>query len=164
MPDSVNIDIAGLTDVKAMLEDLGTQAGERAIRKALRAGAAIEKAAIEERAPIKIGKGGILPEGALANDITVTLTRRDQGNVAAIVQPGKLTRHVAEWVEYGHRQVTGGHSKKLANGNTRGPGVEVGQVDAHPFIRPAYEATAEEVATTIATVLTDEVTKAANRK
>jgi HK97 gp10 family phage protein len=161
MPDSISIDIVGLTDVKAMLEDLGTKAADRAIRKALKAGAAIEQAAIEERAPVNVpGGGGSLPRGALAADITVTMTRSDQGNIAAIVQPGKLTRHVAEWVEYGHRQVHGGRSTKLANGKTRGPGVEIGNVPAHPFIRPAYEATAEEVANTIATVLAEEATKA----
>jgi HK97 gp10 family phage protein len=143
-----------------MLEDLGTQAGEHAIRKALRAGAAIEQAAIEERAPVNDLTGGSLPAGALRADITVRMTRSDQGNISAIVGPGKLTRHVADWVEYGHRMVTGGRSRKLANGKTKGPGQEVGTVPEHPFIRPAYEATAQEVANTIAEVLKEEVTKA----
>jgi HK97 gp10 family phage protein len=162
--EGISIDIAGLTDVKAMLEDLGTKAGERCIRTALRAGAAIEQAAIEERAPVKDTTGGSLPDGALAADITISMTRSDQGNIAAIVQPGKLTRHVANWVEYGHRLVHGGRSRLLANGKTRGPGTQIGTVPAHPFIRPAYEATADQVAKTIADVLADEVTKAANRK
>lgn len=166
--DSITIDIAGLVDVKAMLEDLGSQAGERAIRKALRAGAAIEKAAIEEFAPINDGTGGTLPPGAVKADITVKMTRSDQGNITAIVQPGKMTRHVARWVEYGHRAVTGGRSYLIKTGRkagkTIGPGVQVGEVKQHPFIRPAYESTAEQVAQVIASTLAEEVTAASKRK
>jgi HK97 gp10 family phage protein len=163
MPDGISIDIKGLSETKAMLENLSTTAAERAIRTALRAGAAIEKAAIEELAPVNETGGGTLPPGALKADIGVTMTRSDQGEISAIVGPGKLTRHVAGWVEYGHRLVRGGRSRLLLNGKTKGPGKEVGSVAAHPFIRKAYEATAAEVANTIATVLKDEVTAAAKK-
>ncbi|RZU39327.1 HK97-gp10 family putative phage morphogenesis protein [Edaphobacter modestus] len=167
MPDGISIDIKGLSETKAMLENLSTKAADAAIRTALRAGAAIEVAAIEERAPVNETGGGTLPPGALANDISVTMTRSDQGNIAAIVGPGKLTRHAANWVEYGHRMVTGGRSTVIKSGRnagkTKGPGSAVGDVDPHPFIRPAFEATAEQVAQTIADTLAEEVTAAAKK-
>jgi hypothetical protein len=86
----------------------------------------------------------------------------DQGNQAAIIQPGELTWHVAEWVESGHRLVRGGYSKetKPGSGKYRGSGSEVGSVEAHPFVTPAYEECREEVAQAIAATLVSEIEKA----
>jgi HK97 gp10 family phage protein len=162
--DGISIDIEGLSDLQAKLDDLSTKATERAIRAALKAGAAIEQAAITERAPVKVDTGGTLPEGALKSDIVVKMTRDDQGTILAVVGPGKLTTHVARWVEYGHRQVRGGYSRKLADGSTRGPGSQTGEVPEHPFIRPAYEATRQEVADAICTTLATEIEKASAGK
>jgi HK97 gp10 family phage protein len=159
------IKIEGLAELQAKLDDLGTKAAERAIRNALRAGAAIEQAAITERAPIKVGSGGILPDGALKSDFTVTIKKDSNGGMAAIVGPGKYTAHVARWVEYGHRIVTGGYSKVLKSGKVRGPGkVHAESVPEHPFIRPAWEATRDEVTQTVAKTLVAEVEKAASKK
>jgi len=83
---------------------------------------------------------------------------------AETIAAGKLTAHVARWVEYGHRMIRGGRSRLLPNGKTRGPGKQIGFVDAHPFIRPAYEATRQEVISTICTTLTTELEKAGNTK
>ncbi|HTF67029.1 MAG TPA: HK97-gp10 family putative phage morphogenesis protein [Edaphobacter sp.] len=169
MPDGIDIRIEGLADTKAMLENLSTQAAERAIRKALRAGSSIEEEAIRERAPVRpdLPSGTALPPGALANDISSTIRKVDDDNFVSITQPGKLTRHVANWVEYGHRLVRGGRSSVIKSGKnagkTRGPGSHVGEVKEHPFIRPAYEATAEQVAQAIATTLQEEVTKASSK-
>jgi HK97 gp10 family phage protein len=164
MADGISIDIEGLSDLQAKLDDLGTKAAERAIRAALKAGAVIEQAAIEERAPTNHGTGGTLPAGALAHDIVIKMTRGDQGTIFAIVGPGKLTKHVAKWVEYGHALIRGGRSRLLADGTRKGPGKQVGNVPAHSFIRTAYEATRQEVATAICTTLATEVEKAASRK
>jgi HK97 gp10 family phage protein len=159
--DGISIDIEGLSDLQAKLDDLGTKAAERAIRAALKAGAAIEQAAIIERAPIKDGTGGMLPEGALKSDIVIKMSRDDQGTILAIVGPAKLTKFVARLVEYGHRNVRGGVSRLLRNGKSKGPGSHIGDVPAHPFIRPAYEATRQEVANAICTTLAEAVTKEA---
>jgi HK97 gp10 family phage protein len=160
--DGISISVEGLSELQATLEDLSTKQADTCIRKALKAGASIEQAAIIERAPIKVeGAGGAFPAGALANDIVVRMTRDEQGNLMAVIGPDKLTRRLASWVEYGHRLVRGGYSRKLANGKTRGPGSEVGTVPAYPFIRPAYEATQQAVTDAMATTLATEIEKAA---
>lgn len=165
MPDdSISYDIQGLSDVQKMLDNLTTKAADQCIRKALMAGAEIEQAAITERAPVKDTTGGRLPDGALKSDIVIKFKRDDNGTQYAVVGPDKLTKFVARLVEYGHRMVIGGRSRKLVNGKTRGPGKEVGMVEEHPFIRPAYESTRIEAANVIATTLADEVTKAAKKK
>ncbi|WP_213805758.1 HK97-gp10 family putative phage morphogenesis protein [Granulicella sp. dw_53] len=166
MPDEgFSIGIEGLSELQTKLNDLGTKAAERAIRKALRAGAEIEQAAISERAPVKVGTGGLLPNGALKNDIVVRMKRDDQGSLVAIVTPDKYTAHVARWVEYGHRMVTGGYSRLLPDGRTRGPGKAADEdVPEHPFIRPAFEATEQEVAAVMTTTLIEEIEKEASRK
>jgi len=162
--DGLDIQISGLDELQAQLDDLGTKAAERCIRKALRAGAAIEQAAIVERAPVKVGDGGILPENALRNDIVVKVKREDDDSLSAVVGPDKFTAHVARWVEYGHRQVNGGYSRKTKSGKYRGPGKQIGDVPEHPFLRPAWEATQTEVTDTICTTLAAEIEQAAKRK
>jgi HK97 gp10 family phage protein len=165
MPDDgLTIEIQGLAELQAKLNDLGTKAADAAMRKALKAGAVIEQAAITERAPIKDGTGGTLPDGALKNDIVIKIRRDDHGGMSATVGPDKFTAHVARWVEYGHRLVRGGVSRLLANGKTKGPGKEVDQVPEHPFIRPAWEASREAVTTAITTTLASEIEQAAARK
>jgi HK97 gp10 family phage protein len=164
MPDGISIEVTGLKELQLKLDALTTKQANLCIRKALRAGGLIEKAAVEERAPVKDEPGGYLPAGALKADIIVHTTKDEQGAISAIVGPGKLTAHVARWVEYGHRMIRGGRSRLLPNGKTRGPGKQIGFVDAHPFIRPAYEATRQEVISTICTTLTTELEKAGNTK
>jgi HK97 gp10 family phage protein len=162
--DGISIDIEGLSDLQAKLDDLSTKAAEKAIRAALKAGAAVEQAAIIERAPVKDGTGGVLPEGALKSDIVVRISRDDQGTIIAVVGPAKLTKWIARLVEYGHRNVRGGVSRLLRNGRSKGPGSHIGDVPAHPFIRPAYEASRQEVANAICTTLVTEIEAASKRK
>jgi HK97 gp10 family phage protein len=164
MADGISIDVQGLAAIQAQLDALTKEAGDRAIRKALRAGAEVEKAAIEEAAPVKDVTGGILPAGALKSDITIRMSKDEQGTIIAIVGPGKLTKWVARLVEYGHRLVRGGRSRVLANGKTKGPGKEIGTVQAHPFIRAGYEASRQAVADAICTTLATEVEREAKRK
>jgi HK97 gp10 family phage protein len=158
MPDGISIDVQ-TSSLKEIFDNLSTKQREKIERKALRAGAAIEQAAITERAPEKVGTGGILPDGALASDIGTRMSRDDDSNLIAIVGPGKYTRRVADWVEYGHRIVTGGYLRQLPNGKTRGHGTETGTVEPHPFIRPAFEASQDEVSTAICNTLAEEIEK-----
>jgi len=163
--DGFSIDLKGLSEVKAKLDALGTSEAKRIVRKALKVGAAIVQEAVEIRIPARpdLPSGTALPIGALRSDITIKMKESDQGNQAAIVQPGESTWHVAEFVESGHRLVRGGYSKetKPGSGKYRGPGSEVGTVDPHPYIRKAYEQTREEAAQAIATTLVTEIEKAA---
>ena len=162
--DGYSIDIAGLSEVKAKLEALGTSQAKSIVRKALRVGAAIAQEAVEVHIPERpdLPSGTALPPGALKSDIVVKLKESDQGNQAAIITPGDLTIHVAEWVETGHRLVRGGYSRetKPGSGKYRGPGSEVGTVEPHAYIREAFEACEKEVAQAIATTLISEVEKA----
>jgi HK97 gp10 family phage protein len=139
MPDGISVDIQGLSELQAKLEQLATSRAERCIRTALKAGAEIEQAAVEDKIPRRLpgAAGTALPEGALKGDISFEIKRSQQGNLAAIVGPGKLTAHVAEWVEEGHRLVKGGYSKetKPGSGKYRGPGKEVSQRLIHIFAR-----------------------------
>ncbi len=78
----------------------------------------------------------------------------------AVVRPGHFTQHVARWVEYGHRTVKGGYSS-YKRGRLQGRGKQIGDVPAHPFIRPGFEEA--RAAATEVTILTlrEEIEKAA---
>lgn len=100
--DGFTIDIEGLTDLQAKLTDLGDKKAQTAIRKALRVGASIERAAIIAHANTVIGQkpqvGGSIPPNALRNDIVIKMTRDEQGNNMAVIGPDKYTAHVARWL------------------------------------------------------------------
>jgi HK97 gp10 family phage protein len=137
----------------ASLDNIDAKAAKAAMRAGLRAAGELVRAEVASRAPVRTMAGGnSLPEGALAADITLEVKQASTtGQQYAVVQPGRLTRHVARWVEYGHRIVRGGQLKFLANGKTRGRGGYSGEnVPAHPFIRPAFEATQASVVKTFA--------------
>lgn len=176
----VDIKLEGLDELRKMLDDLSEKEADRIIRKALRAGGAIQKDAVQSFAPIRpdLPSTTALPPNALENDIILRVTKTDKDNFSAIIGPGKLTRHVAGWVEYGHRMVfpvKGGWSRLLTKGKnagkTIGPGSQMRGKDgkllvvpAHPFIRPAFESVVEQVTTLIAFVVKSEITKAASKK
>jgi hypothetical protein len=106
----------------------------------------------------------VFPPGALASDIVVKMKKDEQGNPIAVVGPDTYTNRLAIWVENGHRVVTGGYNRLLPSGKTRGPGkVHEESVAEHPFVRPAFEATQQEVADVMKTVLAEEIVKAASR-
>jgi HK97 gp10 family phage protein len=169
MPE-ILISLQGLEGVKDMLDDLATKEADRIIRKALRAGAKIEQAAIQERAPVRpdLPSGTALPPGALAADVTIKTKKIDNDTFQATIGPGKLTSRVSHLVEFGHRMVTGGRSRLIKKGRntgrTVGPGKQVGMVPAHPYTRPAFEASVNEAVNAITKTLQEEVTKTANKK
>jgi hypothetical protein len=147
--------IVGLKELDAKLSELQTTTATRVINEGLMAGGRIFQAAVMARAPERptLPSGTALPPGALKLDIEVHRSHDPEGLPAVIVAPGKFTRHAARWVEYGHRLVKGGYNKLLASGKKRGPGKEIGDVPAYPFIRPGYEAAREEaVGATVMTI------------
>ncbi len=161
--DGISITVEGLSELQAKLDALTQKQADRCIRTALKAGAVIEQAAIVERAPIRDGTGGYLPPGALKSDIVIRFLKDTTGVISAKVGPAKLTAHVARWVEYGHRIVQGGRNR-IVTDKQRGNGVVTGEVPAHPFIRPAYEASRAEVISTICKTLATELEKASKTK
>lgn len=162
--DEITVTVEGLDAVQKMLDGLSKKVGDRCIRTALEAGAAIEQAAITERAPVKDTTGGMLPDGALKSDIEIHFKRDSNGIQTAIVGPGKYTAFVAGLVERGHRLVRGGYNRLNKNtGKSRGPGQHVGEVPEHPFVRPAFEATRQEVLEAITTTLEREVVEASKK-
>jgi len=147
--------IRGLRELDAKMAELGGAASKRIARKGLRAAGAVFLGAITDAAPERpeLPSGTALPIGALAADIGMRLGRDEAGLPAAIVSPGKATRHVANWVEYGHRLVRGGRNRK----GRGGPGRVVGNVPAHPFIRPAFEASADAAVDTFVTTVQEQI-------
>lgn len=162
---SFSVHIEGLEELKAKFQRMKDVDRDKAIAKGLRAGAKMFQAEIASRAPEQaIHAGGdSLPAGALKNDIVVTSTQKREGYLEVDVQPAKYTAHIAMWVEYGHRLVRGGYSHKSRKdpGKYRGKGKQVGAVPAHPFIRPGYEAVAEEATNRIVQVVAAEIEKRA---
>lgn len=134
----MDIRVEGIAAVKKALEDLDVKVRVKAMKKALEAAGVPMKAAVIERVPTKEEVGGKLPVGAMKNDVRMRVTQQD-GQLMAVVEFGPLTFYVARWVEYGHRLVKGGTSS-MKRGKLRGSGKQIGNVEAHPFIRPAFEA------------------------
>jgi HK97 gp10 family phage protein len=164
-----NITIEGLGAVEEHLTKLSREASRKIARNALRKGgeamreAVTASAARLERSPYRGPNTSALPLGALKSDIRKGATTDEDGNPSEWIGPGKYTAHVARFVEYGHRQVKGGQSRLLKSGKTRGPGREAAApAPAYPFIRPAYEATAERCVEIMADSLIADVEKSAD--
>jgi HK97 gp10 family phage protein len=150
---SIEFDTTGLTEA---LERVRLRVEAEGQRKALHNGGKVIADAIVERAPVldaKTAHSTSLDPGALKGDIGVRMHSED-GEQYAYIGPGKLTRHVARWVELGHRDVHGGYSHGADEGKFRGPGVAGEEdVQAYPFIRPAYEASEEAALAEVAATL-----------
>lgn len=145
MDGSINIgvDISSADEFFAEIAD--PVRVKKITRKALRKGAMVIRDAVAAVAPERpdLPSGTALPIGALKNDIIVRSYTDENSREVASVQPGKLTDHVAGWVEYGHQMVTGG--KLSVSG--KGKGRRVGThgltstfVPPHPFFRRGEEA------------------------
>lgn len=158
MADELEITTQGFAEVERSLEDLGQSLGEQICRKALRAGGELMKGAIAANAPVRpdLPSGTALPLGALQSDITVTVSKDKNApdSFSAWVEPGRATYHVSVFVEWGHRLIKGG---RYMSWGKRGKGKEIGDVPAHPYIRPAFDANEDlafqALANTIATEL-----------
>jgi len=170
----IDVKLVGGESLKDLFDHLATDARDKAIRKALRAGAEIEQAAIVEATPERIDTGSststALPPGALKADVEITMGRTNDDNAPfAVIGFGKYTKHVARFVQDGHRIVRGGYSRPVKKngaktGLHRGPGKEVGQVQGHPFVSTAFEASRQEVADTMKTTLQAAIVAASKGK
>ncbi len=154
------IKVEGLAELQDKLNQLKGPTAKRVMNKALRAGGAVFQQAVAEAAPERpnLPSGTALPPGALRHDIGIRTipTGADAASSLVAVGPGKLTAHAARLVEYGHRQ-TKGKSRLLRNGKTKGPGVQVGIVPPHPFMRPAFESSQQAATDAVVTSLQEDL-------
>lgn len=155
--------MSGVVNMQAVLDGVRLQMKQKGERKAVRAGAQIMLDAMVERTPVQIEKNAgsnALEPGALRAGMKVRMVQED-GEPLALIGPDDKVDYVARFVEYGHRMVTGGYSKMDADGRTRGSGkVHAIDVPAHPFIRPAFEASQGAALEEVAVVLGEELQKA----
>ncbi len=132
----------GLPETQAAMNALRQEVRTTATRGAVRDGATVIGDAMTAAAPVldhKTAESTSLEPGEMKADIRVAMGRVDQeGFITAAIGPTKRTRHVARWVEYGHRLVKGGYSS-FKRGKLQGVGKQIGDVPEHPFLRPAYE-------------------------
>ena len=158
------IETKGIAEMKARMRSLSQQVSGPIAQKAVRAGGKVIRDAMIERTPVLIEKNAgsnALEPGAVKADIKVRFpAEENKYQATALIGPGRKTSHVARWVEYGHRMVSGGQSKVLPTGKTRGPGnVHEEDVPEHPFLRPAFEASVAEAQSAEVETLRDELQK-----
>ena len=132
------IKVTGITEVQKMLAEAPKSVVARGFLKALDAGAKVFEQELEIRTPVLVSalmtvaeKGKHHP-GDLRRALMslVTLDSQFRGGEAAVGY-GKQG-FIANFVEYGHRMVTHKPGKK-----------HIGQVPAHPFMRPTFDAKAD---------------------
>jgi Bacteriophage HK97-gp10, putative tail-component len=139
---SFSASLPGLKELDQKLNALKGKTANRLIHDAVMEGGKVLQAEERMRAPVRATgqHGNALPPGALRADIELVFGITEERLPAAIIKPGKYTKHVARWLEYGHRLVRGGYSKVMPNGRVRGPGrASSTGVQPYPFIRPAFE-------------------------
>lgn len=143
--DDLDFEFHGFDELAGKMEAVARKVRGPVAKEMVRAGANVFKREMIDRAPVldeKNSGSNSLEPGALKDDIRVRFPASEQLlDTTAAVGPGKKTAYVANFVEYGHRMVSGGQSKVGADGKVRGNG-KVSDVDvpAYPFVRPAFEA------------------------
>lgn len=159
MADGLTVQMQGFAELDKLFADMGGPTGEVVVRRGLRAGGNVMKAAIAANAPVRpdLPSGTALPPGALQSDITVTVSKDSDTSFSAWIEPGAQTRRVAIWVEWGHRLVRSG---RLAAKRSRGNGKVVGDVAAHPYIRPAFDANEDLAVNAVSASIAEDFEKA----
>lgn len=138
---AMRLEVSGYRELAAELDQMRAAVRADATRGAVREAAAVMTEAMREKAPEldkTTARSTALPPGALKTGMTFRVRNIGSGLIMAIIGPRKGTGRAAHLVEYGHRLVKGGKSRIGPTG-PRGPGKEIGEVPAHPFLRPAFE-------------------------
>lgn len=144
MADFIVSEIKGLREVQENLAKLGGKIQHRVLRKALQAGIDVMGKAVQERTPVKTG----LLRSSVGT--VVKISDKEQGGMA-VVGFGK-EGHVARMVEFGHNAK---RSEKGQFTKLKGKGKAAAQdatefIPAHPFMRPAFDASVRQAADTFA--------------
>lgn len=153
----INFDTSKLA---AHLEEVQRRVVQGGKRKAVLAGARVIAKAMAERTPIQRHRtpgSDSLDVGELkANIVARTGIDDSDGEPTGLAGPKGEVAYVAHFVEYGHRIVSGGYSHVLPGGKVQGPGkVHDEEVPPHPFLRPAFEQSADAALAAV----TEELTK-----
>ena len=138
----MRLDITGYEELNRELGMLRGAVRVDATRQAVTEAAALIRDAMIEVAPVldaTTAKSTALSPGELKSGIRFSVRKISDGLIRAVIGPRRGTGRAAHLVEYGHRLVKGGVSRVGAKGPV-GPGRQIGDVPAHPFLRPAYEA------------------------
>ena len=137
----MELTITGLEEVQKRLKAAPQALAAKAFLQSLDRAAGVIAAEVEARTPE--GETGLLRESVITS---VELDSEGRGGSAAVRfsseqgENGKPQDLIAFWVEYGH--VLKSHAKKT-----------IGQVPAHPFLRPAADAAGDRAIEVFAEVL-----------
>lgn len=119
-------EVHGSQELRRKLQAIGAELATRITEKALEAGVEVMGDALVARTPVRRGE---LREHACASIIVAPSGLTGLAKIGFGKQDYK-----ARWVEFGHEQVKGkGESREV-----------IGHVEAHPFMRPTYDATKDE--------------------
>lgn len=124
------VTMTGLGDVQKLLRESPKHIVVVGYAKALNAGAVV----IEQTLQVMTPESGIDRENRLplAESIVIEVEVDTEGKGGVAEVGFGANGYIANMVEYGHRMVTHAPGKK-----------QVGDVPAHPFIRPAFDQSAE---------------------
>lgn len=130
------VNITGLKELQAFLDQLPAKVEANIMRGALRAGANVVKAEAQANVPVKTG--------ALKAGLKVS-TRSRRGVVTASVKAGGKHGYIAKWIEFG----TAAHfikpktAKSLFFAGLFSDGVDHPGSRPKPFMRPALDSQAQ---------------------
>jgi HK97 gp10 family phage protein len=138
----ITVKVEGLKEIQAKLAALPLELERHAVRKALKAAGEVVALAVQEPTPVDTG--------LLASSVQTTESFEKQ-QARAYVGFGRQS-YVARWIEFGFRLL--GHKPKKKF---------IKQIAPHPFMRQAYEESANKAVDTFAEVMRVEAEKAAKK-
>lgn len=156
----MEMSFTGVPALVRRMEDIRARMVKEQATKAVRAGAQIIAKAMVQSAPVldvKTSGSNSLEPGELKADIKARVFTED-GEVFALAGPGEGTAYAARFVEYGHRMVVGGPKTMRSDGKMRRSRASMiygKDIPAHPFLRPAYEASVQEAIETRDAILAE---------
>lgn len=133
MANDFSITITGIDETIAMLRDAPRDIAAAGFAKAGRAAGNVIQAELERRTPVDTGE----LKKALRVDVELDAQLRGVHVSAGFGKQG----YKANWVEYGHKISRARLGKRFGNIEHYLSGK--GFVPAHPFMRPAFEASAQ---------------------
>lgn len=157
----IKCEFLGVDEVNRMLDSIPKELVMNGYLEALRDGSDVIVQELDARTPIQLIESGgelIVEGGDLKGSIVteIILDANYQGGVA-LVGFGKLG-YIARFVEFGHHMI--GHVVSLVNNTSKGsyrdnPSKKyLGEVEAHPFMRPATAAAYERVVIAVGEAIT----------
>jgi hypothetical protein len=159
----MGMSLSGLEEMKGKAKLLQQAMREDVAKQAAAAGAGVILRAMQSRAPVRVDTptagSTSLPPGAIKRSLRVTVGNVRGGLVMAKIGPFRKIKGLVASVEYGHRLVKGGSSRVKANGVV-GQGKVIGFVAAKPFLRPAFDESANNALAASAEVVRDRLGKA----